>query len=139
MLSLAPAAFVLAGAIGRRTRAVTSKRSKRRVRADHRATLERLRSLDAATEDDRRQAAAAVPSRAASRQYQRYVTTAPPLVPPALRCPECDTGLLFEESYVGGVTQKFSEQWDRFRCPDGCGSFQYRHRTRQLRRRSGPC
>jgi len=56
VLSLAPAAFVLAGAIGRRTRAVTSKRSKRRVRADHRATLERLRALEVATEEDRRRA-----------------------------------------------------------------------------------
>ncbi len=56
ILSLAPAAFVLAGVIRRQTRAVTAKRSKRRVRADHRATLERLRTLDVATEDDRRRA-----------------------------------------------------------------------------------
>jgi hypothetical protein len=56
IVSLAPAAFVLAGAIGRRTRAVVATRSKRRVRADHRATLERLKSLDVATEDDRRRA-----------------------------------------------------------------------------------
>jgi hypothetical protein len=25
-------------------------------------------------------------------------------------------------------------QWDRFDCPAGCGAYQYRHRTRQLRR-----
>lgn len=56
ILSIAPAAFVLAGAIRRRTRAVVAKRSKRRVRLDHRATLERLRTLDVATEDDRRRA-----------------------------------------------------------------------------------
>lgn len=56
ILSVAPAAFVLAGAIRRRTRAVVAKRSKRRVRLDHRAVLERLRTLDVATEDDRRRA-----------------------------------------------------------------------------------
>jgi len=56
ILSIAPAAFVLAGAIRRRTRAVVAKRSKRRVRMDHRAVLERLRTLDVATEDDRRRA-----------------------------------------------------------------------------------
>jgi hypothetical protein len=56
ILSLVPAAFVLAGAIRRRTHAVVSKRSKRRVRVDHREMLERLRSLDVASEDDRRRA-----------------------------------------------------------------------------------
>ena len=75
------------------------------------------------------------PRRAQSRRYQRYVTATPPLMPPSLRCPHCDTGLLFEQSYVGGVTQKFAEQWDDLRCPAGCGVFQYRHRTRTLRGR----
>jgi hypothetical protein len=73
ILSLAPAAFVLAGAIRRRTRAVVSKRSKRRVRADHRATLERLRTLDVATDDDRRRAydeiSAAVREHVAARSH----------------------------------------------------------------------
>lgn len=73
ILSLAPAAFVLAGAIRRRTRAVVSKRSRRRVRADHRATLERLRTLDVATEDDRRRAydeiSAAVREHVAARSH----------------------------------------------------------------------
>jgi len=56
ILSLAPAAFVLAGAIRRQTHAAAAKRSKRRVKIDHRAMLERLKSLDVATEDDRRRA-----------------------------------------------------------------------------------
>jgi len=75
-------------------------------------------------------------ARANSRRYERYRTTTPPQAPPALRCPQCDGALHYEDSYVGGVTQKFAEQWDRFRCPSGCGTFQYRHRTRSLRRPS---
>jgi len=73
-------------------------------------------------------------ARAKSRRYERYRTTTPPQAPPALRCPQCDSALHYEQSYVGGVTQNFPEQWDQFRCPSGCGIFQYRHRTRSLRR-----
>jgi hypothetical protein len=73
VLSLAPAAFVFAGAIRRRTRAVASKRSKRRTRADHRARVERLRSLDVATEEERRRAydeiSAAVREHVAERSH----------------------------------------------------------------------
>ena len=76
-------------------------------------------------------------ARAKSRRYERYSTTTPPQAPPALRCPQCDGALHYERSYVGGVTQKFAEQWDQFRCPSGCGIFQYRHRTRSLRRPFG--
>jgi CheY-like chemotaxis protein len=79
-------------------------------------------------------AAANVHARARSRRYERYATTAPPHVPPQLRCPQCDGTLQYEQSYVGGVTEKFAEQWDQFRCASGCGTFQYRHRTRSLRR-----
>jgi uncharacterized protein DUF4381 len=56
VLSLVPAALVIVGAVRRRTRATSVHRSKRRARADHRAALERLRSLDVATEEDRRRA-----------------------------------------------------------------------------------
>lgn len=73
ILSIAPAAFVLAGAIRRRTHAVVAKRSKRRVRLDHRATLERLRTLDVGTEDERRRAydqiSTAVREHVASRSH----------------------------------------------------------------------
>jgi CheY-like chemotaxis protein len=79
-------------------------------------------------------AAANVQARAESRRYERYTTTTPPHAPPQLRCPQCDGTLQYEESYVGGVTPKFAEQWDQFHCPSGCGTFQYRHRTRSLRR-----
>jgi hypothetical protein len=55
VISLAPAAFVAAALLRRRPR-TTGRRSARRVRMDHRATLERLRSLDVTTEEERRRA-----------------------------------------------------------------------------------
>jgi predicted RNA-binding Zn-ribbon protein involved in translation (DUF1610 family) len=61
------------------------------------------------------------------------MTTQPPLKPPALTCPSCDRHLTYEESYVGGVSQRHAEQWDYYDCPV-CGRFQYRQRTRKLRR-----
>ena len=99
------------------------------------AELSRIDEQPAATSQTRfARAATNVHARAESRRYERYSTTTPPHVPPQLRCPQCDGTLQYEQSYVGGVTQKFSEQWDQFRCPCGCGTFQYRHRTRSLRR-----
>lgn len=68
-----------------------------------------------------------------SRTYDRALTTTPPVAPPVLRCPECDQELAYDHSNVGGVSAKFPEQWDYFRC-GACGTFQYRHRTRRLRR-----
>ena len=49
-------------------------------------------------------------------------------------CPECGTELRYERSYVGGVPAGPIEQWDYFNCSAACGRFQYRQRTRQLRR-----
>lgn len=60
-------------------------------------------------------------------------TTSPPDLPPALMCPSCDCRLTYEHSHVGGVSAHQSEQWDRYMCLR-CGVFQYRHRTRELRR-----
>ena len=71
--------------------------------------------------------------RAASQQHQRFVTTTPSLYPPALRCPDCDFPLAYVHSHVGGVNGRAAEQWDHFRCQSGCGTFEYRHRTRSLR------
>ncbi|MGE3512920.1 MAG: two-component system response regulator [Vicinamibacterales bacterium] len=68
------------------------------------------------------------------RAYQRQVTTMPPVPPPALVCPACDARLSYLQSHVGGVSALHQEQWDYFRCASGCGDFQYRHRTRRLRR-----
>jgi CheY-like chemotaxis protein len=71
-----------------------------------------------------------------STAHRRYVTTTPPIFPSALVCPTCDQLLHYERSFIGGVSDKFPEQWDHFRCVSGCGDFQYRHRTKQLTRKS---
>lgn len=73
-------------------------------------------------------------SRMMSHAHERYATSTPPHLPPQLRCPRCDRSLAYVHSHVGGVNAKYPEQWDHFDCPTGCGSFDYRHRTRQLRR-----
>jgi two-component system, cell cycle response regulator DivK len=66
--------------------------------------------------------------------HQRYHTTSPPLAPPSPVCPRCDRPLQYTSSYVGGVNAAQREQWDRFACSGGCGTFQFRHRTRRLQR-----
>lgn len=71
---------------------------------------------------------------ALSRAHQRHDTTTPPLPPPVLICPGCDQALVYMRSHVGGVSAHNAEQWDYFECPHGCGTFQYRVRTRKLRR-----
>lgn len=67
-----------------------------------------------------------------SKAHLRCATTTPPAAPPLLRCPSCDVLLVYERSYVGGVSQRHSEQWDVYSCAH-CGAFEYRHRTRRLR------
>jgi CheY-like chemotaxis protein len=71
--------------------------------------------------------------RTRSRLHLRGETTSPPLRPPELVCPHCDEPLAYQCSHIGGVNASCSEQWDEYECPDGCGRFQYRHRTRKLR------
>jgi CheY-like chemotaxis protein len=78
--------------------------------------------------------AARVGSRMKARLHQRYITSNPPLRPPAPRCPVCERSLTYVNSQIGGVNASQPEQWDRFDCTAGCGAFQYRHRTRQIRR-----
>jgi hypothetical protein len=68
-----------------------------------------------------------------AKSHARFSTTAPPAPPPALTCPWCDRSLNYEHSHIGGVSSRHAEQWDYYLCPT-CGSFQYRQRTRQLRR-----
>jgi CheY-like chemotaxis protein len=75
--------------------------------------------------------------RTRTKSHERYVTSAPPRVPPRLPCPRCDRSLYYLRSHIGGVNASFPEQWDHFECPAGCGLFEYRHRTRKLSRRSG--
>jgi len=72
-------------------------------------------------------------SSALSKSHARFRTTTPPTPPPQLTCPSCDQLLKYEHSHVGGVSARFSEQWDYYDCST-CGAFQYRQRTRKLRR-----
>jgi two-component system, cell cycle response regulator DivK len=74
------------------------------------------------------------PRRGLSRSHVRGETAAPPALPPGLICPQCDCQLDYKSSQVGGVSARNAEQWDYFVCERGCGTFQYRHRTRKLRK-----
>jgi len=67
------------------------------------------------------------------RAHSRFATTSPSVAPPTLRCPSCDRPLKYEQSYLGGVSDRHAEQWDYFICST-CGTFQYRQRTRKVRR-----
>jgi hypothetical protein len=46
----------------------------------------------------------------------------------------CDLTLRYLRSHIGGVNARNPEQWDYFECARGCGTFQYRERTRKLRK-----
>ncbi len=70
----------------------------------------------------------------ARASYQAFKTTTPPVAALAIHCPSCGQPLRYDDSYVGGVSARHIEQWDYFTCPSGCGTFQYRQRTRSLRR-----
>jgi CheY-like chemotaxis protein len=69
-----------------------------------------------------------------NNSHTRHDTMTPPVAPPSLVCPECNQPLRYVRSHIGGVTAQNSEQWDYFDCTGGCGTFQYRERTRKLRR-----
>jgi CheY-like chemotaxis protein len=69
-----------------------------------------------------------------SKSLARLSTTTPPLAPPTAICPSCDRRLTYWHSHVGGVNKRQLEQWDWFVCSTACGTFEYRHRTRSLRR-----
>jgi len=98
--------------------------------------LAELRRLTVAPPDPPQPSAqSAPPHKAKSRTYARVTTTAPPSVPPTLRCPQCDAALTYVQSYIGGVSQRHAEQWDGYSCAT-CGTFEYRHRTRKLRKLS---
>ena len=70
--------------------------------------------------------------RRASKSLVRVATTTPPLAPPPAICPGCDRMLTYRHSHLGGVSEREREQWDSYACA-GCGTFEYRHRTRRLR------
>jgi len=65
------------------------------------------------------------------RERKARVTTLPETPAPELRCPQCDRSLRYQKTIFNGVSP--IERWDRYTCA-GCGEFEYRHRTRNLRR-----
>jgi two-component system cell cycle response regulator DivK len=69
-----------------------------------------------------------------SKAFNRHTTVTPPSPPPTLVCPTCDTALVYQDSHIGGVSEHHREQWDYFECPGNCGRFQFRQRTRKLRK-----
>jgi CheY-like chemotaxis protein len=69
-----------------------------------------------------------------SHAHNRHDTTSPPIPPPGLVCPQCDYALVYRRSHIGGVSARHPEQWDYYECPNNCGTFQYRERTRKLRK-----
>lgn len=73
-------------------------------------------------------------TRRMSKSLARISTTTPPLTPPRAVCPWCDRFLTYRHSHIGGVNERQPEQWDWYLCPGACGMFEYRHRTRSLRR-----
>jgi hypothetical protein len=103
-----------------------------RERAD--AVRERMRDQSAKSDRLIEQSRAVVRRQMLSSMHIRQETTTPPVVPPALVCPSCDLPLRYLRSHVGGVSARHPEQWDYFECAGGCGRFQYRERTRKLRR-----
>ena len=90
---------------------------------------ERVERANSLAETARRMA-----RRPLSRATPRFQTTDPPAPAPALVCPNCDQPLRYDHSHVGGVSMRHAEQWDYYECAAGCGTFQYRQRTRKLRR-----
>jgi CheY-like chemotaxis protein len=70
---------------------------------------------------------------ARKKTYSRFVTTTPAAPAPDLLCPACDRSLTYEWSHIGGVSERYPEQWDYYVCPACRGTLQYRHRTRKLR------
>lgn len=67
------------------------------------------------------------------KAHSRFTTTTPATPPASLICPSCDRPLAYDRSHIGGVSDRQREQWDYYMC-NSCGAFQYRQRTRKLRR-----
>jgi CheY-like chemotaxis protein len=69
-----------------------------------------------------------------NRSYVRHDTTERPTPSLVLFCPTCDRPLKYLKTHMGGVNAKRPERWDYFECESRCGMFQFRQRTRKLRR-----
>jgi two-component system chemotaxis response regulator CheY len=74
------------------------------------------------------------PGKTQAQAHLRFETTKPRARPPDMVCPSCDRLLVYKCSHIGGVNSGLPEQWDDYVCPASCGTFEYRQRTRKLRR-----
>jgi hypothetical protein len=67
-----------------------------------------------------------------SKDRRESFSTSRPVTPaPTLTCPLCDGALQYRQTIYGG--DQPPERWDQYDCAK-CGSFEYRHRTQELRR-----
>jgi len=57
-------------------------------------------------------------------------TSQPDTPAPFLKCPACDSPLIYRQTVFSGVQPP--ERWDYLECRI-CGPFEYRHRTRKIR------
>jgi DNA-binding response OmpR family regulator len=120
--------FLLAEVHRLRRRIVELRRQSQDLRMRSAIEVSRSRELQVRARDTHR--------RALSRLFSREDTTTPPQAPPELLCPDCDRALTYQRSHIGGVSERHREQWDYYQCTNDCGQFQYRQRTRKLRRLS---
>jgi two-component system cell cycle response regulator DivK len=72
--------------------------------------------------------------RSARKSYTRTSTFEPAEPSPSLLCPDCARLLTYVETEYGGVSARHAERWDQLVCQTGCGRFEYRFRTKALRR-----
>ena len=99
--------------------------------------LAEMRRLVAEAPDKPRRPSASKVKTVMSRAKKRQNTIVPPAAPPVLVCPLCHQFLIYQRSHVGTTITagpRQGEQWDYFECAAGCGGFQYRQRTKSLRR-----
>jgi hypothetical protein len=87
ILALAPGVILLAGAVRQRT-APSTRPSKRRIKQDQQAALERLKTLDVATEEDRRRAYDEI-----STAVREHVAARAQVPASALTAPEIEAAL----------------------------------------------
>jgi DNA-binding response OmpR family regulator len=69
-------------------------------------------------------------SRAAKSQRARMAKAAGS----ALICATCNGPLQYERSEVTGIREGAIDRWDYFRCPNGCGRYEFHQKTGRLRR-----
>jgi DNA-binding response OmpR family regulator len=63
----------------------------------------------------------------------RATATAPQRAIAGPPCPDCGAALTFDRTHTTRVGRR-TEQWVHYRCRRGCGEFEYRQRTRKMRK-----